>query len=230
VDFLPEGGRGFAVDAGFRTPWQDVYAAGDVTTPSGRHYFNWLRSWRHGEAVADAMAAPLVEGELPVTKAEVDILNMSLLGLSLAALGQTTVAYRSGYTEMRGDFPVGEVDKKLVFDVIEAVIAAHDLCFVDRAHQDRRRTAGALRRGLTYEQGKNRRQTDPHHACFPRDLRPSRQFVKYCDMDAKTACKPNQYVHLAGVCFVEENHTRQHKRRLRELSQTVAWTGDSRPC
>jgi nitrite reductase (NADH) large subunit len=124
VEFLPDGGRGFAVDAGFCTPWQDVYAAGDVTAPSGRHYFNWLRSWRQGEAAAEAMAAPLAHGELPAATAAVDMLNMSLLGLSLVAIGQTTVAFRSGYTEMRGDYPVGEVYKKLVFDPEGTVVGA----------------------------------------------------------------------------------------------------------
>jgi len=116
VDFLPDGGRGFQVDAGYRTPWEDVYAAGDVTAPSGRHYFNWLRSWRQGATAGEVMAAPLPAHETPAAGPDVDILNMTLLGLSLVALGRTTVEYRSGYTEMRGDYPAGEFYKKLVFD------------------------------------------------------------------------------------------------------------------
>jgi NAD(P)H-nitrite reductase large subunit len=116
VDFLPDGGRGFQADAGFRTPWEDIYAAGDVTAPSGRHYFNWLRSWRQGAAVGEVMAAPLPDDEVPVVTVDVDILNMTVLGLSLGAIGRTTVEYRSGYTEMRGDYPAGEFYKKLVFD------------------------------------------------------------------------------------------------------------------
>lgn len=124
VDFLPDGGAGFTVDEGYRTPWEDVYAGGDVTAPSGRHHFNWLRSWRQGEAAAEAMAAPLPGTEPPAAAAQVDMLNMSLLGMSLVAIGQTTVAYRSGFTEMRGDYPVGEVYKKLVFDPEGVLVGA----------------------------------------------------------------------------------------------------------
>jgi ribosomal protein S27E len=47
---------------------------------------------------------------------DVDTLNMQVLGLSLVSLGKTVTAYRSGYTELRGDYPVGEFYKKLVFD------------------------------------------------------------------------------------------------------------------
>jgi NAD(P)H-nitrite reductase len=111
VEFLPDGGRGFKVDAGFATPWEDVYAAGDVTVDPARSYFNWLRSWRHGAEAGVVLAGG--EADLP---AEVNLLNMAALGLSLVAMGRTVVPYRSTDREMVGDYPVGEFYKKLVFD------------------------------------------------------------------------------------------------------------------
>ncbi|MCZ7662469.1 MAG: NAD(P)/FAD-dependent oxidoreductase [Thermoleophilia bacterium] len=62
VDFLPEEGFGFKVDARFATPWQGIYAAGDVTVGSAKNYFNWLRSWRQGAAAGAALAGDAVEG------------------------------------------------------------------------------------------------------------------------------------------------------------------------
>ncbi len=119
VDFLPEEGFGFKVDARFATPWQGIYAAGDVTVGSAKNYFNWLRSWRQGAAAGAALAGDAVEGG-----SEIDVLNMQVLGLSLVALGQTVAAYRSGLSEMRGDYPVGEFYKKLIFDRDEVLVGA----------------------------------------------------------------------------------------------------------
>ncbi|HZK49770.1 MAG TPA: FAD-dependent oxidoreductase, partial [Thermoleophilia bacterium] len=110
VDFLPGGGAGLVVGLDFSTPWADVYAAGDVTAGEGKSYFNWLRSWRQGEAAGAAMVGDVVESQ-----AAVDTLNMQVLGLSLVALGRTVVPYRSADSEMRGDYPYGEFYKKLVF-------------------------------------------------------------------------------------------------------------------
>jgi NAD(P)H-nitrite reductase len=117
VEFLPDGGRGFKVDAGFATPWEDVYAAGDVTVDPARSYFNWLRSWRHGAEAGVVLAGG--EADLP---AEVNLLNMAALGLSLVAMGRTVVPYRSTDREMVGDYPVGEFYKKLVFDTNDVLV------------------------------------------------------------------------------------------------------------
>jgi NAD(P)H-nitrite reductase large subunit len=111
LEFLPDGGKDFSVEADLSTRWEGVYAAGDCTVANGQYYFNWLRSWRQGAAAGAALAGEPVE-----LATEAEILNMQVMGLSLVALGQTTVAYRSGYSEMRGDYPVGEFYKKLVFD------------------------------------------------------------------------------------------------------------------
>jgi len=110
VSFLPEGGVAALRGSSYATPWPDVYIAGDVTVGPETRYFNWLRSWRQGAAVGAAMAEGSVD-----TFEDVDTLNMQILGLSLVALGKTVTAYRSGYSEMRGE-PVGEFYKKLVFD------------------------------------------------------------------------------------------------------------------
>lgn len=119
LEFLPGGGSGFSLGADFSTPWPGVYAAGDCTVTDGRAYSNWLRSWRQGGAAGAALAGETGEGP-----ADVDILNMQVLGLSLAALGQTTIAYRSGYSEMRGDYPYAEFYKKLVFDPEGVLVGA----------------------------------------------------------------------------------------------------------
>ena len=111
LSFLPGAGAEALRSGSYATPWEDVYIAGDVTVGPEKRYFNWLRSWRQGAAVGAAMA----EGSTD-TFEDVDTLNMQVLGLSLVSLGKTVTAYRSGYTEMRGDYPVGEFYKKLVFD------------------------------------------------------------------------------------------------------------------
>ena len=117
VEFLPDSGRGFKADAGFATPWEDVYAAGDVTVDPARSYFNWLRSWRQGAEAGAVLAGG--EADLP---AEVNLLNMAALGLSLVAMGRTVVPYRSTDREMVGDYPVGEFYKKLVFDADDVLV------------------------------------------------------------------------------------------------------------
>jgi NAD(P)H-nitrite reductase large subunit len=119
VEWLPGGGEGFAIDQSFATPWPGIWAAGDVTQGGGSLGFNWLRSWRHGAAAVSAM---LGEGE--EARGEVDVLDMATLGLSVVALGQTTVVYRSGFTEMRGDYPCAEFYKKLVFDADDVLVGA----------------------------------------------------------------------------------------------------------
>lgn len=120
LEFLPEAGAGFLVGPGYTTPWADVYAAGDVTVSPDKRYFNWLRSWRQGAAAGAVLAG---DGSV-VEPAAVDVLNMQVLGLSLVALGRTVVAYRSGDTEMRGDYPYGEFHKKLVFAPDETLVGA----------------------------------------------------------------------------------------------------------
>jgi len=119
VEYLPDGGRGFKVDAAFATPWEGIYAAGDVTVDPARSYFNWLRSWRHGAAAGAVLAGGAAD--LP---ADVNLLNMAALGLSLVAMGRTVVPYRSSDHEMVGDFPVGEFYKKLVFDSDDVLVGA----------------------------------------------------------------------------------------------------------
>jgi len=119
VEYLPDGGRGFRVDAAFATPWEGVYGAGDVTVDPDRSYFNWLRSWRHGAAAGAVLAGGAAD--LP---ADVNLLNMAALGLSLVAMGRTVVPYRSSDREMVGDFPVGEFYKKLVFDSDDVLVGA----------------------------------------------------------------------------------------------------------
>ncbi|MHB1343429.1 MAG: FAD-dependent oxidoreductase [Thermoleophilia bacterium] len=120
LEFLPEAGAGLVVGPGYTTPWADVYAAGDVTVGSDKRYFNWLRSWRQG---ADAGAVLAGDGGA-VESSPIDVLNMQVLGLSLVALGRTVVAYRSGDTEMRGDYPYGEFHKKLVFGPDDTLVGA----------------------------------------------------------------------------------------------------------
>ncbi|GAB4249586.1 MAG: FAD-dependent oxidoreductase [Thermoleophilia bacterium] len=118
VRFLPGGADSLSGD-GYATIFEGVWAAGDVTVPTDTPYFNWLRSWRQGAAAGSAMLG------LPATeKAELDLLNMQVLGLSLVAIGKTTVAYRSGYREMRGEYPYGEFYKKLVFDSSDVLVGA----------------------------------------------------------------------------------------------------------
>jgi NAD(P)H-nitrite reductase large subunit len=119
VEWLPGGGAGFAVDQAFATPWPGIWAAGDVTQGGGSLGFNWLRSWRHGAAAVAAML-----GEAEQTRGEVDVLDMAALGLSVVALGKTTVAYRSGFSEMCGDYPYAEFYKKLVFDADDVLVGA----------------------------------------------------------------------------------------------------------
>lgn len=51
------------------------------------------------------------------------VLNCQAMGLSLAAIGQTVVPYRSGPTELRTDV-VGEFYKKLVFSADDRLIGA----------------------------------------------------------------------------------------------------------
>ncbi|MHB0978760.1 MAG: FAD-dependent oxidoreductase [Thermoleophilia bacterium] len=120
LDFLPEAGAGLVVGPGYTTPWPDVYAAGDVTVGADKRYFNWLRSWRQGAAAG----AALVDGGPVDEPIAVDVLNMQVLGLSLVALGRTVVPYRSGDTEMRGDYPYAEFYKKLVFSPDDTLVGA----------------------------------------------------------------------------------------------------------
>ncbi|MBU2603055.1 MAG: FAD-dependent oxidoreductase [Actinobacteria bacterium] len=117
LEFLPDAGGELMLGAGYSTQWDGVFAAGDVTESRDNRYFNWLRSWRQGEAAGAAMMG------LPFDEpSRLSTLNMAPLGLSLVAIGQTTVAYRSGFTEMRGDYPYGEVYKKLVFAADETLV------------------------------------------------------------------------------------------------------------
>jgi NAD(P)H-nitrite reductase large subunit len=95
-----------------------VFVAGDVTVDAGKNYFNWLRSWRQG-AAAGAVVVGGAGAEEPVA---VDTLNMQVLGLSLVALGRTIAPYRSGDSEMRGDYPYGEFYKKLVFSSDDVLV------------------------------------------------------------------------------------------------------------
>jgi nitrite reductase (NADH) large subunit len=119
LEFLPGGGQGFTLGANFSTPWEGVYAAGDCTVKGGHYFFNWQRSWRQGAAAGAALAGEDVE-----VPNQGYVLNMQVLGLSLVAVGQTTVAYRSGYSEMRGDYPYAEFYKKLVFDPQGTLVGA----------------------------------------------------------------------------------------------------------
>ena len=117
--FLPDGGI-LTVGPGFTTPWTDVYVAGDVTVDPSRNYFNWLRSWRQGASAGAAMVGRADAEE----QASIDTLNTQVLGLSLVALGRTIAPYRSGYSEMRGDYPYGEFYKKLIFSSDEVLVGA----------------------------------------------------------------------------------------------------------
>lgn len=120
LEFLPDGGKAVVTSASYSTPWDDVFVAGDVTMEPSRHYFNWLRSWRQGAAAGGLMAGATADDAIQ----DVDVLNMQVLGLSLVALGKTVFPYRSGYTEMRGDYPYGEFYKKLVFDPSGTLVGA----------------------------------------------------------------------------------------------------------
>jgi len=119
VDFLPGGMSGYRPEPGYSTPWKDVFIAGDVTADPQMGHFNWLRSWRQGADVARAMNG---SGAAEFQKA--DLLNTQVMGLSLMAIGQTVTKYRSGYKEMRGDYPYAEFYKKLVFDPDEVLAGA----------------------------------------------------------------------------------------------------------
>ena len=119
AEWLPGGGASFAVDQVFVTPWPGIWGAGDVTESGGSLGFNWLRSWRHGAAAAASML-----GEASQGREEVDVLDTAVLGLSVVALGKTTVAYRSGFSEMRGEYPYAEFYKKLVFDPDDVLVGA----------------------------------------------------------------------------------------------------------
>lgn len=119
LEFLPDAGGELTLGAGYSTQWDGVFTAGDVTESRDNRYFNWLRSWRQGAAAGAAMMGLPVDEPAPL-----NILNMAPLGLSLVAIGKTTVAYRSGLTEMRGDYPYGEVHKKLVFAEDETLVGA----------------------------------------------------------------------------------------------------------
>ncbi len=119
LSFLPGDGGAFAVGEDLTTPWEGIWAAGDVTSDPSRGYFNWLRSWREGAAAGRSMAGGAAE---PAEK--LDLLNMQIRGLSLVAIGRTTVAYRSGFSEMRGEYPYGEFYKKLVFDPDDVLVGA----------------------------------------------------------------------------------------------------------
>jgi nitrite reductase (NADH) large subunit len=119
LSFLPDGGAGIGPSADYSTPWEDVFVAGDVTVDTGKNYFNWLRSWRQGAAAGAALA-----GEVGEDAPAIDTLNTHILGLGLVALGRTVVPYRSGLTEMRGDYPYGEFYKKLVFDADDVLVGA----------------------------------------------------------------------------------------------------------
>ncbi len=120
IGFLPDGGAGLVAGAGFASPWADVFVAGDVTVDAGKNYFNWLRSWRQGAAAGTLMAGGAGADE----PAAIDTLNMQVLGLSLVTLGRTIAPYRSGYSEMRGDYPYGEFYKKLVFSSDDVLVGA----------------------------------------------------------------------------------------------------------
>lgn len=120
VGFLPDGGVGLKAGPGFSTPWADVLVAGDVTVDPAKNYFNWLRSWRQGSSAGAAMLGDSDTEE----QASTDTLNTQALGLSLVALGRTIAPYRSGYSEMRGDYPYAEFYKKLVFSSDDVLVGA----------------------------------------------------------------------------------------------------------
>lgn len=110
VAMLPVGAEGLHVADDLSTPWPGVWAAGDVV--GDEPPFNWLRAWRQGERAGLAACGarlPVGPGRSPV-----HVLNSQLMGLSVVAIGQTVVPYRSGPTERRTDV-MGEVYKKLVF-------------------------------------------------------------------------------------------------------------------
>ncbi|MHB9149096.1 MAG: FAD-dependent oxidoreductase [Thermoleophilia bacterium] len=120
IGFLPDAGVGLSAAPGFATPWADVLVAGDVTVDPAKNYFNWLRSWRQGSSVGTAMLGHADAEEQFST----DTLNTQVLGLSLVALGRTIAPYRSGYSEMRGDYPYGEFYKKLIFSSDDVLVGA----------------------------------------------------------------------------------------------------------
>lgn len=120
VGFLPDGGVGLNAGPGFTTPWSDVLVAGDVTVDPATNYFNWLRSWRQGSSAGAAMVGNSDTEE----QAAINTLNTQVLGLGLVALGRTIAPYRSGYSEMRGDYPYAEFYKKLVFSSGDVLVGA----------------------------------------------------------------------------------------------------------
>lgn len=119
VEFLPGGVEKFAPGTDYSTPWKDVFVAGDVTADPQWGQFNWFRSWRQGADVAGVM-----RGTGAAESFGADLLNTQALGLSLVSIGRTVTAYRSGYKEMRGDYPYGEFYKKLVFDADDKLVGA----------------------------------------------------------------------------------------------------------
>ena len=110
TDMLPGGGSGFRVAEDLSTPWPHVWAAGDVV--GDEPPFNWLRAWRQGERVG--LAACGTRMSTGSGRSNVHVLNCQLMGLSVVAIGQTVVPYRSGPSEVRTEV-IGEFYKKLVF-------------------------------------------------------------------------------------------------------------------
>ncbi len=119
VGMFPGGAAAFRVADDLSAPWEHVWAAGDVV--GDEPPFNWLRAWRQGERAALAACGSAV----PVSpgRSGVHVFNSQAMGLSLAAIGQTVVPYRSGPTELRTDV-VGEFYKKLVFSADGRLIGA----------------------------------------------------------------------------------------------------------
>jgi NAD(P)H-nitrite reductase large subunit len=148
VDFLPAG-TSLEMGPSYATSWEDIYAAGDVLTP--RNQVSYLQAWRGGAA-----AGVLMTGGRGEVRSPLGVLNSRAFGLSLAAIGQTAVGYRSGYGEMRTSSAMapgglGDYYKKLVFDPEDTLVGAFLLGNVAEA--------GVLEEAV--REGRRKREFDP---------------------------------------------------------------------
>lgn len=116
---LPVAEGGLRVAEDLSTPWPHVWVAGDVV--GDEPPFNWLRAWRQGENVG--LAACGAQDSVRSGRSSVHVLNCQLMGLSVVAIGQTVVPYRSGPSEVRTEV-IGEFYKKLVFAPDDRLIGA----------------------------------------------------------------------------------------------------------